>query len=129
MASICPISQDEIVCAINLDNVEFELDSILNHLRVNRELSKHPYTQRPFTDTQLRSIYLAALQHNPSFLMEQGWFMPSGFLGSLRPAEPAASPPLRPPQESCLTPHESYVLALVLFMFLLVFIVFMRWIA
>jgi hypothetical protein len=156
---ICPITQDEIKVEITLDNVDFELDAILNHLRINQGQSRHPYTQRPFTDAQLKSIYVAALQSNPSFLMEQGWFLPSSFFASLSDTQhptdtpdatqhpsgatqhPSGATPnssgatqhptgtTDTPRTQVLTGHETHVLAVVLFMFLLLFIVLMRWIA
>lgn len=57
MLPVCPITQEEIRQPIELRGVRFELEGVLELLRVQGHEAKHPYDRTPFTDTELRHIH------------------------------------------------------------------------
>jgi len=79
MAEVCPITQEEIRHEIVLRGGRFELVAILEIIRVQGTQAQHPYERTPFTDEELKTIYVNALHLEPAYLIEQGWMLPSGF--------------------------------------------------
>lgn len=76
----CPITQEEIRQPIELRGVRFELEGVLELLRVQGHEAKHPYDRTPFTDTELRHIHGQALLLGAPALVENGWTQESSFM-------------------------------------------------
>lgn len=73
VSPVCPITQEEIRHPIELRGVRFELEGVLELLRVQGHEARHPYDRTPFTDTELRHIHDQALLLGEPALVENGW--------------------------------------------------------
>jgi hypothetical protein len=88
-AKICPITQESIRHGIVLRGAHFELRAILDMLRIHGARSYHPYERTPFTDEELKTIYVSALHLEPVYLVEQGWMLPTQFFAQFKEPQPA----------------------------------------
>lgn len=109
---VCPITQEPIRQELLLRGSRFELTAILDLLKARGPEASHPYERTPFTDKELMDIYLYALHFAPSFLLEEGWMLPSSFLRDVRrihhEPEELPAPPRR--TSMCPTPYELMVI-------------------
>lgn len=124
-ASICPITHEAIAHPICLRGAYFDLKSILELLQANGPDAMHPYERTSLTPTELRQIYVDALEKYPAYMIEAGWALPSTFLAYTRGGRDDTSQQTEeqlpsPTQQSCcccsrISAYELCVCAALLF--------------
>jgi hypothetical protein len=111
---VCPITQEAIQHKVVVRGVSFEVSAIVNVLVHASGPPLHPYHRTPLTDAELKVIHRAAIETEPTILIEQGWLSRSAFLE----AHGMES-------NSCMYPYEACVLVCVLFVIFVVLVKFL----